>query len=477
MEAHFAVAIANPQTDDVSVNITRGGKDVVPAFMVTAGQLQLVDLPWVNELKNPSMPSFDGTFTFWSTLVKGGAYKLTSSAPVIVYQFNPKEFKVKGCTDGITGGPCYTYSNDASLLLPSTTLSAHYIAIARESFVLKEALTGVPPLYLKAPGFISIVGAEDAMATVTVKFSANTLAGQNGTPAPFKAGTTGTFTLAQGDVLQLMSDSPMNCPAMGGMDPFTDMYGRMGTYGYCDPTTSDLTGTEITSDHKIAVFGGHDCTFIPYNRWACDHLEEQMIPLESWGKDYIGSHSQRSPLTIPDFWRVVSGTDNNTISFDPASVHAPITLQKGDFAEFPSTANFEATGTGAFQLVQYMAGQSYSGFGTGGTSPGDPAMSLSVPIEQYRDNYLFVTPDTYDLNFVNVTVPAGVDVMLDGMSIDPVKFKAIGGGMWTVARVALAAGTHNISAGKPFGISVYGLATYTSYMYPGGLDVKTINIQ
>jgi hypothetical protein len=28
----------------------------------------------------------------------------------------------------------------------------------------------------------------------------------------------------------------------------------------------------------------------------------------------------------------------------------------------------------------------------------------------------------------------------------------------------------------PFGIAVYGLAPYTSYMYPGGLDIKEINI-
>ena len=44
-----------------------------------------------------------------------------------------------------------------------------------------------------------------------------------------------------------------------------------------------------------------------------------------------------------------------------------------------------------------------------------------------------------------------------------------------VARHAIDGGTHQMSADKNFGIVVYGFGSYTSYMYPGGLDFEEIN--
>jgi hypothetical protein len=35
---------------------------------------------------------------------------------------------------------------------------------------------------------------------------------------------------------------------------------------------------------------------------------------------------------------------------------------------------------------------------------------------------------------------------------------------------------HTNTSSQPFGIMVYGHASYTSYMYPGGLDLNIINI-
>jgi len=45
-----------------------------------------------------------------------------------------------------------------------------------------------------------------------------------------------------------------------------------------------------------------------------------------------------------------------------------------------------------------------------------------------------------------------------------------------VARVPVLAGQHSLSGAKGFGIVVYGFAPYTSYMYPGGLDLRPINM-
>ena len=464
--AHFAVAIANPSTDPVDVDIKRNNSTLAHVT-VAGGGLQTVMLPWVTELKDATA----------SGLVASGSFKLSSVTPVTVYQFNPLEYQtMQGCKMGDLN--CFTFTNDASLLLPISTLTGHYIVIARPTWMRRDTYqNGGFSNYVKKPGFFSVVGADRTRTTVTVKFSAATMAGANGSIKAYKKGQTDTFSLQQTDVLQIFSDAPATCTPTTS-DTGTDANGQSITYGYCDLSMNyDLTGTEISADKKVAVFSGHDCTFVPYNRWACDHLEEEMLPLESWGKDYLASHTKRTPASIPDLWRVVSATDGNMISFDPSSAHAPVMLDRGQWVDFTSRGDFEAIGSGAFALAQFMVGEDYAGFGSSGMNPGDPSMSLSVPIEQYRSSYIFLTPASYQLNYVNVTAPAGTQVMLDGMPIDPMKFTAIGAGKYVNAKLDVAAGTHRIEAGQPFGIQVYGLAPYTSYMYPGGLDVKQINVQ
>ena len=46
---------------------------------------------------------------------------------------------------------------------------------------------------------------------------------------------------------------------------------------------------------------------------------------------------------------------------------------------------------------------------------------------------------------------------------------------WGVARIPIQGTHHTIESNEPFGIVVYGFANYTSYSYPGGLDLKFIN--
>ena len=464
-EAHFAVAVANPNSAPVDVQVTRNGGMAINVN-VLPNSLQTIVLPWVTELKDATT----------SELVAGGAYKLSASLPVTVYQFNPVEYEVNPCN----GGSCFTYTNDASLLLPSSTLTTHYIVIARPTFEVQDiegGLLGNMTSYVaQSPGFFAVTAVDPGVTTVTVKFTAPTMAAGSGRFAAFAKGQTGTFKLNQSDVLQVFSQVPSQCTPN-----FTEKVDDTGfsstSYGYCDLPDTDLTGSEISTDHKVSVFGGHNCSFVPYNRWACDHLEEQMLPLEGWGKRYLAQHAQRHPDTIPDLWRVVSGANHNTIAFLPASAHAPVTLDRGQWLEFPSAVDFEVVGTAALAVAQFMVGQDYAGYQKGGNNTGDPDMTLSVPVEQYRTSYIFLAPPSYQENYVNVTAPTGKVVTLDGKPVDATQFKPIGGGEFSGARIAIAAGTHNVSCAQPLGIQVYGLAPYTSYSYPGGLDVKQMNIQ
>ena len=122
-------------------------------------------------------------------------------------------------------------------------------------------------------------------------------------------------------------------------------------------------------------------------------------------------------------------------------------------------------------VVQYMEGQDAGG------NAGDPAMTLAVPIEQFRSSYIFHTPPTYETNYVDVIAETGAIVLLNGI---PTAMTPIAGTDYSLSRVQGLGlgpngdGSHVIEGTKPLGISVYGYGTFTSYWYPGGLDLQTL---
>jgi len=133
---------------------------------------------------------------------------------------------------------------------------------------------------------------------------------------------------------------------------------------------------------------------------------------------------------------------------------------------------------------KYTVGRSYWDLDEGELY-GDPAFGLVVPVEQYRAEYTFTTPASMEVNFVSVfaEIPVGDDelIVLDGAPIPAVDFDEIASG-WGVARIDVTDtgtdGAHTISLDQPlkiFGIEVYGYGPYTSYLYPGGMNLELIN--
>jgi hypothetical protein len=98
---------------------------------------------------------------------------------------------------------------------------------------------------------------------------------------------------------------------------------------------------------------------------------------------------------------------------------------------------------------------------------------MAVATPQFRTGYQFIAPPSYSENWVNVIAPTGAAVTVDGATVSG--FTAIGASGYSVARVSLCTGScsgvHTASGASPFGIEVYGYGVYTSYMYPGGLNL------
>jgi len=230
----------------------------------------------------------------------------------------------------------------------------------------------------------------------------------------------------------------------------------------------DVTGTRIQANKPVEVIGGHECTDVPYDVFACDHLEEAMLPFETLGSDYMVSAPLASDTPRVRMVRIVAAEANTTLVYSPAQAGAPTTLANaGDYAEISkTTASFEITANRRIMVAEYLIGQSLDNVS------GDPAMVLAVPIQQYRTHYLFHAPTNYESNYVNITAPTGASVSLDSATL--AAGTPVGTTGYSVIRVKLdntGTGNHIVDATDRVGISVYGYGQYTSYWYPGGLEL------
>lgn len=428
----FAVAIANTTRATATVTIEGGALGSPVVVDVPAGSVSVQKLPWVEALKLCPLSSTDtcAAPSAYGALVPKGAYHLRSTRPVTVYQFNPLEY---------TTGAQFSFTNDASLLLPTNAWTGNYVVAAYQRTEFAAGMT--------APSLLTVTAFQDD-THVTIAAAADTVA-DGGAPA-FAFGVPQTVTLHAGDVIELASSNNR-----GGLH------------------SEDLTGSLVAADRPVQVIGGAFCAFVPNESVGyCDHLEESMFPLESLSTRYLVTAPAvpRLPNGKVQVVRIIATQRDTTLTFDPPQ-SAPTTIAlPGQFVELiGNNTDFLVTADHKVLVAQIMEGQ------VAGGNTGDPAMTLAVPVDQYRREYLFHAPVNYDTNYVNVTAATGSVVKLDGVAVTG--FVPIGQSGFSVARVRLedaVDGNHTISGGAGFGITVYGYGQYTSYGYPGGLDLTWI---
>ncbi len=415
----FAVVVSNVGNADANVTITRGAQNI-SVVAVPKNSIKVIPLPWVAALKT----------TGPSRNVPDGAYRLRSTQPVTVYQYNPLEYQQ---------GNNFSYTNDASLLMPTNVWGDDTF------IVIRNTLNGLPGVY-------SVIGMEDnTKVTLQPSATGKVVVAGGGVAAD----GTGVVMLGEGDVLQVLS-------GVGGGEPN-------------GPDKADLTGTRVLSDKPVGVLSGHACSYVPYNILACDHLEEVNLPFANLAKEYLVTSPlvkapNQNPTLKARIVRVIATTDATTITYDPPQPGAPVALAKvGDYAEFSTDKDFKITANFKIAVAEYMIGQS------GGGGAGDPAMTIGVPIEQYRSNYSFHAPTNYESSFANITAPSDAKITIDGQPV--MGLTVIGASGFSGGRVQLSNagdGDHTITGDKAFGVQVYGYGQYTSYWYPGGLDLNLI---
>jgi len=169
--------------------------------------------------------------------------------------------------------------------------------------------------------------------------------------------------------------------------------------------------------------------------------------------------------------RAIAVEAGTTLEYDPPNGGWPAALNNpGDYVEIDSAGDFKIKAGKRILVSQYMKGQDAGG------GSGDPAMALAVTNGQFRKDYLFHSPVNYEHNYVNITAPLNAQVTLDGQPVG-VPFTAVGGSGFGIARVKFANGgdgNHRINSPERIGITVYGYGQYTSYWYPGGLNLTDL---
>jgi hypothetical protein len=491
----FAIVVSNPNVD-LAATVTVSWRDgVLREAVVQPGELHVFEM---HEYSGISDTTGTPIADLQGTMVGFEAFQVQSTVPIIAYQFNPLDNET-------------VYSNDASLLFPTSSLGTEYLVMTRrQTFDILK-------------GYVTVVGALEGTTRVTVELPEYTLENPVETLAGIdiprreniprmRGGETRVFELEQFMVLNIETD-------------------RIG---------ADLTGTRITSDRPVAVFGGSEaanapnddsCVFRPTApagepRYVCeatrldldnlincenaagepdirlctdfitccaDHIEHQMLPLFAWGREYVAARSAPRGDEA-DIWRIMAGRDGVNVELVglpdtwflpdlvPRMRDREFTLDKGEWFEFPSPVDFEIVADGPIMVGQFLsAEQAPYASSVGADKPphtdantGDPAFILAVPVEQYRSDYTFLAPNGFEFDYVTITAPFDAVVELDGVEVAADVWQTFGDETYKVARVLIADGVHSVVSDLPIGLTSYGYDSYVSYGYAAGLDIREI---
>lgn len=233
-------------------------------------------------------------------------------------------------------------------------------------------------------------------------------------------------------------------------------------------SSRDLTGALVEADRPVAVMGAHQCANVPLAKGACDHLVEQLPPVETWGRRFV-----TMPLATRvggDRFRVVAAEDDTRVSIGGTPV---ATLAAGAFHEQVVDGPAAIEADKPVLLAQYAQGSSVDGVAA------DPFMAVVPPTEQFQDSATITTPaEGFTKHFVNLVVPAAAAgaVRLDGALLPEAGFQPIGTSGFVGRAVPLPPGDHRLESPLAFGALVYGFAPADSYGYGSGFRLAPIAV-
>lgn len=424
-------------------SLTYGPYD--PSVGLAPGQVAIVFLgyaPGANPL-TPNVacpvPAAIGTEAQISGNGIGKAFHIETDMPVVAYQMLP----YGGGKAAATG---------ASLLLPTSAWGNNYVAVTAYDTDMPPPIS-VP----QGPSMNIVAMADDTMVTMRPK---SNIAGGGGIPAA-TANQPWVIKLNKGEHAQITQLAP-------------------------------LSGSPITSDKPVGVFGGHQIMSI--DRCCGDHGEQMIAPVRALGYEYVAApHADRKPQSEMRVFRIFGAVDGTTLTYDPPNL-GPASVQLGQYLEIRSAGPFTVRSQDKdhpFLMFTYMTGAGEQGEG----GWGDADFVRLVPPAQYMKHYVFFADPTYPFTVLTVVRKkkegAFKDVTLACMG-------TIGGwqpvgtdGDYEITYVKLVDrfagqggcnnGVNTMDSEAAFGVWVWGWGSedtttgWVSYGYPAGEGVLPIN--
>ena len=423
----FAVALSNPNAiHNVTVEIydaREGAEQLLLSETIGPLEARTIPLSGRSQIGDADIAGiYPGDVAIeGSDISVGGAFRINTSIPIVATQFSPL-----GGAEGLT--------TDASLLLPTHALFGEYLHITHGAGYRKATLVAV-----------AVADGTEVNVTPKVALSGSEII------EPTDAGNTVTVNLNRYDYLQLEPDA----------------------------LEVDLSGAEVVASAPIAVFGGHGCASVPdKGTAACDHLEEQLLPVRTWGKQYVAARNpERGGETM--LWKILAARDGTTVTFDPpTTIGASTVLNRGEVLEFLEMSDFVVQSDEPIAVMGYMLGCRATNL----DCPGDPYMVTMIPVEQYQNNYVFLVDDSYDEDFAKLIRRKGSTVAVDCFGEIPEnRWSTVGESGFEIAVVSLNPGEKDCTTGTnsahgdfPFGLVVSGQSNGASYAYPGGMSLDEI---
>ena len=337
------------------------------------------------------------------------AIHITSDSPIVVYSLNEREF-----------------SADAAIILPTDVLGGQYFAMAHV-----DPNSTNPGADLESE--LLIVATEDA-TEVDIIPSSTTFEG-------LAANTTTRITLNAGQSYQLKSNG-------------------------------DLSGTKVDAVivngvcPKLAVFGGNKFTTVGGCGGNSDHLIEQILPLHTWGKEYL--YVPFETRLGGDMVKIMAAYDDTNIDI---SGNSSFTLNAGQTRTIPALDGVRSISSNkGIQVAQLSRSESCDAV------PADPFMLMLSPMEQKINEIVF---DAFDVDIIDqyyITLAtrsdAFNDVLLDGVNVSG-EFTVVGDQAF--AKIDVEKGAHQLIAPEGAIAYVYGFGRSKSLGYSGGIALENIN--
>jgi hypothetical protein len=422
----------------------------------------------------------DGTHT----ALTSRAYRVRSQLPIVAYQFNPLD------NVGV-------FSNDASLLLPTSALDGTYTVNAwPQTLANTTDVNTNSNIDLRA--FLTILGTE-ASTVVRVTLGGEVVRVLPGGPvAESFAGDQVRVTLGPFDVLNLE------------------------TQGF----NADFTGSSVVASAPVAVFVGSEASDAPRfedlrTRQCCaDHLEEQLIPDSALGREFIVGRMPPRTTSLnaafldpsngvgmfnePESVRVLAVAPGLT-TID-TSLPAPddrFDLGQGESRILNVRQDFLLNASLPVSVIQVLPSQAAVGI-PDRLPGGDPSLIVVPPIAQYRREYVVLTPLYYGFDFITILASRTARIRLDGAALpatcttspadgiarlptDPPPRYVVHRCQFSYPDVIVQGnasrvedglqddGVHTLVSDEPVGVILYGFDSYVSYAYVGGLNLDRIN--